>query len=70
MDKELLQKIKSELPAGSMAEIARMAETSKGTVRNFFDGKTANIKIMKAVTELYSEYKKSCTELTALAQTV
>lgn len=70
MDKELLEKVKRELPQGAITEIAIDAKVSRATVYNFLKGKNRNQKVMVALNKVYAEYKKASNELTALAQTV
>ena len=67
MDKELLKKIKKDLPNGALTEIAEKAGTSYVTVLNFFNGTSTNTKVLKATTEVYTTFKKNVNELTAMA---
>ena len=63
MNKELLNKIKTELPKGALTEIKEKAGTSYVTVLNFFKGKTSNGKVLNATNEVYGNYKKTMNEL-------
>jgi len=55
---EQLQKLKKNLPHGSVEKIAALAKVSKSTVYKVLDGKRDNIKVLNMAIEIALEHSQ------------
>ena len=62
-----LDKIKEELPFGAISEIAKRSEVSYQTVTRVLQGKSKNIRVMKAITDYLKEMNDNTQSFNSVA---
>jgi hypothetical protein len=60
--------IKGKIPYGGVKEIAERAKTSIYTVSRVVNGKSENVKVLRAITQYLKDVKNTKKELTELTE--